>query len=203
MRLDLRFTRRPVEDLWCQAIVALVFQDGDIISGAVSRLNDKMAGALSNLARKKLWSGARDEKTLLAGENMIKADKLLLYGLGKDSDFDTESLEGCINRLALCLDKMGINDFGLHLPAVKGFESRYPQELEIASKGLVALFLESHELKTDFLLKIVFSVDDGMTIILPQVEARLREYFINVLDFSIIIDRNSAIIRPDKAENEP
>ena len=193
MRLDLRFTKRPIEDLWCQAIVALVFQDESMLSGTLSSLNIKMAEALSNLARKMILTGARGEKTLLATELMVKADKLLLYGLGTGMEYNKESLEECIDSLAGSLDKMGINDFGISLPVEEGNEYRYPYQLEIVSKGLVSFFLETHKSERDFLLKIVFSIEDRMMDILSQVELHLRECFTPVLDFSIIIDRKKAI----------
>jgi hypothetical protein len=176
MRLDLRFTKRTIEDLWCQAIVALVFQEEDMISDALSGLDCKMAGALSRLALKKIWTGARNEKALLATELMVKADKLLLYGLGTASEYSRESLEGCIDSLAYSLDKMCINDFGLSLPIDKGNESRYKYGSE-----------------ADFLLKIVFSIEDRMIDTLAEVEVHLRECFTPVLDFSIIIDKKSVM----------
>ena len=193
MRLDLRFTKRPIEDLWCQAIVALVFQDEDMLSATLSSLNIKMAGALSNLVQKMILTGARGEKTLLATELMIKADKLLLYGLGNRKDYNKESLEECVDSLACSLDRIGINDFGIFLPVEEGSESRYPYQLEIVTTGLVSFFQETHRSESGFLLKIVFSIEDRMMDILSQVELRLRKCFTPALDFSIIIDRKTVI----------
>ncbi|MBN2061074.1 MAG: hypothetical protein JW882_11735 [Deltaproteobacteria bacterium] len=191
MRLDLRFTKRPIEDLWCQAIIALVFQEEDMISGVLSNLDIKMAGALSSLARKKIWTGGRGEKTLLATELMVKPDKLLLYGLGNVEEYNRESLEWCIYSLAGCLDKMGINDFGIYVPVERGKESSYAYQLEIASMGLADFYLENHGMEPDFLLKIIFSVDERMMDIISQVEVCLREYFTPVLEFSILVDKKA------------
>ena len=52
MKLDLRFSERPLEDIWCQAVVALVFQKPNLAGGVLSGLNEKMVGFLTYLEEK-------------------------------------------------------------------------------------------------------------------------------------------------------
>jgi hypothetical protein len=92
MRLDLRFSTRPLEDLWCQAVAVLVFQGPSMEKGVLSGLNKKMSGFLTNLVEKGLWTGETGENFLLATQNMIKAEKVVLHGMGPKTQFNEEIL---------------------------------------------------------------------------------------------------------------
>ena len=81
MKLDLRFSDRPLESLWCQAVAALVFRGPDLTEGALFGLNEKMAGFLSDLQERGFWTGRRGESILVASQDAIRAEKILLKGL--------------------------------------------------------------------------------------------------------------------------
>lgn len=192
MKLDLRFSNRPLEDLWCQAVVAFVFQSPDVEGGALSNLNKKMVGSLIELEKKGLWTGARGETFLLAAQSMIKSDKVLFYGLGQSSDFDMARLEEGVRALGPVLDKIEVKEFGIHIPVVEGLEEAHTTYLESSAQLLVDQFLENHGNEPDFLLKIIFSVEDDLMDRLSPMVSRLREHFTSLLDFSIIIDRETS-----------
>ena len=191
MRLDLRFSDRPLENLWCQAVVALVFQRPYLSGGVLSGLNEKMAGFLTYLEEKGFWTGTRGETILLASQNMINADKILLKGLGRNSDYDTKLLVDRMREVSSILDKIEINEFGIYIPTVEGLEAEYPAYLELSVLHLVDLFLEKHGNESDFLLKIIFSVERYFTSNLKPIMNRLRDHFLSRLDFSIILDQET------------
>jgi hypothetical protein len=188
MRLDIRFSNRPLEDLWCQAVTALVFQTPSITEGVFFNLNRKMTGALENILRRDAWTGDRGEKLLIATQNMIRADKLLFHGLGTGSEFKVAILEEEVYSLGMTLDKMGVSDFGIYVPVVKGLEGQYGYHLELSTSNLVKTFYKRHGKDPDFILKIIFSVEKDFLDILDSVVTRLRKHLQPIRDFTIIID---------------
>lgn len=188
MRLDLRFSIRPLEELWCQAVAVLVFQGPSMDYGALSILNRKMAGYLKNLAERGLWTGAAGENLLLATQNMIKADKILFHGMGPKSRFSEEILKKEITVLGSSLDKIGVSEFGISIPVVEGSEKRYGSYLELSVTDLTGVYHERHKEDPDFLLKIIVSVDRLFEGLLDPVVKNLREHFHSMLEFSIIRD---------------
>jgi hypothetical protein len=188
MKLDIRFSNRPLEELWSQAVVALVFKTPDISSGALTGLNEKMTGALKKLLLTDKWTGDRGEKLLIATQNMIRADKLFLYGLGPVSEFNKSVLEDEIRNVGDSLDKMGIKDFGIHIPSAQGLAKKYQIHLESALKNLTEVLLNRHEDDPDYLLKIIIYMEETHLKIVDNLIKRLRQYFSPTLNFSIIFN---------------
>jgi hypothetical protein len=191
MRPDIRFSYRPLEDLWCQAVIALVFQNPSIKMDVLSSLNEKMTGTMANILEDGRWTGERGENFLFAGEDMIKSDKLLFHGLGPRSEFSISVLEEEIVNLGYTLDKMGVNDFGIHVPVTEGSEAIYGSHLELSAKRLLNTYYKNHKDDPDFNLKIIFSVGIKFINILDPVVERLRRYLDPIPDFSIIIDNTN------------
>jgi hypothetical protein len=189
MKLDLRFLNRPVEDLWCQAIVLLVFQGPSIVNEVLLNINDKMGGSLSDIINMGVWTGERGENFLLATQDAIRADKLMMRGLGPEGEFGIEVLIKEISETGSVLDRMGVKEFGINLPSADGRVSEYGLYLETAAIGLVEAFYNRHRDDPDFLLKIFFSIDkDSMNAVDPLIK-RLKENMRPGLDFSVISDR--------------
>jgi hypothetical protein len=188
MRLDLRFLNRPLEDLWCQAVVALVFQELDIIHSTLAGLDVKMGGFLTNLIGKGYLTGAKGERFLVAPQNTIRADKLLFHGLGSCQEYEISILEQGVRELGEVLDKMRVNEFGVAIPIVQGFEKEYLFNLEISVQHLVKPFYENHKDELDFVLKVIFFVEKEFMDYLSPVADRLRDYFTSMLDISVVID---------------
>jgi hypothetical protein len=198
MRLDIRFSNRPLEDLWCQAVIALVFQRPSLMTGVVSSLNKKTSGTLENMLECDAWTGEKGEKFLIASQNMIRADKLLFHGLGPGSEFKVESLEEEVYELGMTLDKIGVSDFGIYVPVTEGLEDHYGYHLELSVSNLVKAFYKRHNDDPDFILKIIFSVEKDFLDILDSVVSRLKKHLKPIQDFSIIIDPMSKGIKSDK-----
>lgn len=191
MRLDLRFSNRPLEDIWCQALAAFVFQESGIRFSPLSELNEKFSGYLADLENRGLWTGEKGENLLLASQDMIKAEKLLIHGLGRREDFSISILENEAGELGATLDRIKVCDFGISVPVLGGLETEYPSYLESSAIQLVNQFFDNHKDDEDFYLKVIFSVGSEFVNILSSVENRLREHFTSIMDFSIIVDRNS------------
>lgn len=185
----MRFSDRPLGDLWCQAAAALVFQPPDVTKGPLSVLNEKMADSLADIVEKGLWTGERGESFLLASQNMIRADKLLFQGLGQSQDYEIQFLEDALRSVGIALDKMGVNDFSINIPVAEGLGAEYASHLEFSVRNLLKPFLDHHNNDPYFLLKVIFSVETDLMGDLTPVLDRLREHFTPLVDFSVIIDR--------------
>lgn len=191
MKLDLRFSDRPLESLWCQAVAALVFQGPDLTEGALFGLNEKMAGFLSELQERGFWTGSRGESILVASQDAIRAEKILLKGLGESRDYDVQLLVSHIREVGSTFNKMEINEFGIHIPVFRGLEEEHASHLEICARQVANPFFQHHRGESDFTLKIIFSVENYTGKILRPIAGRLREYFDLQAEFSVVIDLES------------
>jgi hypothetical protein len=188
MRLDLRFSERPLESLWCQAVVALVFKGHPLVGESISGLDAKMAGLLSYLETKGFFTASRGETLLLAGQQTIAADKVLLKGLGQREHFSADNLSEGVKDIGECLDRMRICDVAISIPMTEELEAQYAFLLELSSRQLVDAFLKTHGGEDHFLAKIVFSVDRRFSGSLESMLRRLREYFSTLLDYALVLD---------------
>jgi hypothetical protein len=191
MKLDLRFSDRPLESLWCQAVAALVFKGPDLTQGALFGLNEKMAGFLSRLQERGFWTGSRGETVLLASQDAIRAEKILLKGLGGVRDYDLQLLVSHIRQVGSTFNKIKINEFGMHIPVFQGLEEEHASHLEICARQVVNPFFEHHRRESDFMLKIIFSVENFTGKVLRPLAGRLREYFDLQVECSVVLDLES------------
>jgi len=188
MKIDLRFLNRPIEDLWCQAIVLLVFQNPSIVNDVLSNINDKMGGSLNDLINRGVWTGERGENLLLATQGAIRADRLLMRGLGPVGVFDNEVLIKEVSETGTALDQMGVREFGINVPSADDRYNEYGMHIETVATRLVEVFYDKYKDDPEFLLKIFFSIDNDFINAVDQVIKRLRRNMLPGLDFSIISD---------------
>ncbi|MBN1850893.1 MAG: hypothetical protein JW932_20175 [Deltaproteobacteria bacterium] len=191
MKLDLRFSNRPLEDLWCQAVTALVFQEADITDESILGLNTKMGGFLSHLKESGFWTGERGERLLVAPQDMIPSDKVLFYGLGRRSGYKISIVEQGVQELGKAFRDMRVNEFGIAIPIVETPHKDYPSLLEIAIQYLVKPFYEHHNHDLNFILKIIVFIERDFIERLYLVVDRLRLYFSALMEVSIIVDRKT------------
>ena len=192
MRLDLRFSNRPLGDLWCQAVAVLIFEPPTTEKGVLSGLNTKMPEFLAELLRNHLLTGKRGENLLLSTQNLLRADKLLLHGLGPESDFGMDLLREEITDLALRLDKLRIRDLGVHIPVLDGLEPEYGSYVEHSATDFIGTFHTSHGEDPDYALKIVFSVEPYPGTMDSVVQA-VRNRFDAIMDLTIVADKRKQL----------
>jgi hypothetical protein len=200
MRLDLRFTNRPIEDLYCQAIVIFTFSISSGLSKVFKSIDRKMTGGLSNIVNAGLWSGECGEKLLFATQEAMKADKLLIYGLGDESGYSAEVLKREVYMLGTALDKMDINEFVFYLPVSDRFEPGYLMHLEIAIKTLANIYLSKYKDVPDSLLKMYISIDRGFLESSGLMSGSLRDFYSPVSDFTVIQDKYPWLTDAEKGE---
>lgn len=191
MRLDLRFTYRPLEDLFCQAIVIFSFSINTGLSGVMKNIDRKMVGSISNIINEGVWSGECGEKLLFATQEAIKADKLLIHGMGEESEYSIELLRREASALGSALQRMGINEFAFYLPVSERFAPGYLMHLETVIKTLANAYLNKYKDDPVTMLKMFICVDRGHMDAVEPMSGKLREMYSPVSDFSVILDKYS------------
>ena len=191
MRLDLRFTNRPLDALWCQAVIMLSFRIQDEISPLLEPIDIKMSGSIRNIIQSGVWSGDRGDKLLFATQNSIRADKLLIHGLGKESKYSIDLLKREAENVGITLDKMGISEFGFQIPDISRSEPEFDIHIETAVKSLATIYLDKYKDVPDFILKIYISITNDYIKLVEKVADRLRKYFSPLTELSIILDRGA------------
>lgn len=189
MKLDLRFTARPLEDIWCDTLVAFVFQGPVSKGNGVSGLDIKTSGEISRLWEKGFWTGAEGETLLVASQKMIPADRILLKGLGNHSAYCMECLSERVRELADTLVRMKINNLAFKIPLNEEQVSEYASYIKSSCIHLVDSFLEQYENEDDFTLKIVVVLYETFTQDIESMIRELKGHFMAKLDYTIIFDR--------------
>lgn len=201
MRLDLRFTNRPLEDLYCQAIVLFSFSINNNRSRVLTNLDRKMAGSIGDIINAGIWLGECGEKLLFATQEAIKADKLLIYGMGNESEYSFELLKREVFVLGTAMDKMGINEFVFHLPEVDRFEQVYGVHLEAAVKTLANIYANKYKDVPEYLLKMYISIDRKFMESAGAISGRLRDFYSPVSDCTVILDKYAWLTDAEKDES--
>ena len=190
MKLDLRFISRPIEDVWCNTMVVLVFQCPVEKMEVIAGLDMQMAGYLSRLWRKGFWSGSGGETLLVSSNHMFKAHKILIKGLGPADSCTRKVIIKRIGELGETLRRLQIRDFCVRMPVAKGGEKVYPLCVLEACARLVDSFFLYHGGMPDFLLKVNFSIDRAYLPAIELASAPLVKRLDLLLDYTIIFDRS-------------
>ena len=189
MRIDIRFTKRPLEDLWCQAVALLLFKGQGTSSKVLENVNRKMGGSIESLINSGMWNGESGEKMLLATQSALRSDKVLLHGMGNVSEYSIKVLKKEIYNIGLSLKKINVNEFGIHIPKVEGFERYYSLHIETAVKFFSKLYLRDYKDLPDYILKVLFSVDRDDISVLEKTAEKLRKYFSPLSGCSILVEK--------------
>ncbi len=189
MRLDLRLTHRCLDQLWCQAVVAFLFEDDSLLTGHFSKLNEKLSGSLTQLIDRHFLTGKRDELILIASQERIKADKLVLVGLGTISSYSSETLSYVIRNVSSALERLKLNEFGIMVHWVKGMKIDYLELVRSIICDLADYYLMIKRDEVDFTLKLIFSIEEKFFGDLQSLGQELRRHFDPIMEYSIAVDK--------------
>jgi len=171
-------------------VVAFLFEDDSLLTGHFSRLNEKLAGSLTQLIDRHFLTGKRDELILIASQERIKADKLVLVGLGTISSYSSETLSYVIRNVSSALERLKLNEFGIMVHWVKGMKIDYVELVRSIICDLAGYYLMIKRDEVDFTLKIIFSIEERFFADLQSLGQELRRHFDPpAAEYSIAIDK--------------
>ncbi len=191
MKLDLRLTHRFLDQLWCQAVVAFLFKDKSLLTGYLSRFDEKLTGTLTQLLDTNFLSGKRDELILIASQQRIKADKVLFVGLGSPKSYSFEILSAATERISSTLEKLELYEFGIMVPWIKGIKIDYTELIKYTIINLIDYYSIHNRDAVNFSLKVIFTVDETNFPDLQSLRRELKTYLnLPASDYSIAIDNS-------------
>lgn len=191
MRLDLRLTHRFLDQLWCQAVVAFLFNDASLLTGYLSRLDEKLTGTLTQLVDTNFLTGKRDELILIASQERIKAEKLLFVGLGSPKNYSFDVLSSAIKKISSTLERLALYEFGIMVPWIKGIKADYIELTKLTIRNLVDCYGIHKRDAVNVSLKVIFTIDKKIFPDLQSLEQEVRTFLdLPASDYSIAIDNS-------------
>jgi len=191
MKLDLRLTHRFLDQLWCQAVVAFLFNDASLLTGYLSRLDEKLTGILTQLIDTNFLTGKRDELILIASQERIKAEKLLFVGLGSPKNYSFDVLSAAIKKISSTLERLALYKFGIMVPWIKGIKADYIELTKSTIRNLVDYYDTHRRDAVNVSLKVIVTIDEKIFPDLQSLEQEVRTFLdLPASDYSIVIDKS-------------
>ena len=167
------------------------YYDQSLLTGYLSRLDEKLTGTLTQLIGKNFLSGKRDELILIASQERIKADKLLFVGLVSPKSYSFEILSAAIKKISSTLEKLELYEFGIMVPWVKGIKIDYTELIKYTISNLIDYYSIYKRDAVNFLLKVIFTVDEKNFPDLQFLRRELKTCLnLPASDYSIAIDNS-------------
>ncbi|MBE9541698.1 MAG: hypothetical protein IMF01_05210 [Proteobacteria bacterium] len=189
--MDLRLTHRFLDQLWCQAVVAFLFNDASLLTGYLSRLDEKLTGTLTQLVDTNFLTGKRDELILIASQERIKAEKLLFVGLGSPKNYSFDVLSSAIKKISSTLERLALYEFGIMVPWIKGIKADYIELTKLTIRNLVDCYGIHKRDAVNVSLKVIFTIDKKIFPDLQSLEQEVRTFLdLPASDYSIAIDNS-------------
>ena len=82
------FTSQPIDRVPAELVLLMHYQDQVPLHGLLGLVDWRVNGKLSRLVKDKVFVGNAREMLLMPSERRFKADKLVLLGLGRKTDFE-------------------------------------------------------------------------------------------------------------------
>jgi len=171
-------------------VVAFLFEDDPLLTGYLSRLNEKLAGSLAPLADNDFLTGKRNEVLLIASQERIKADKLIFAGLGPVSKYSSRSLGPIVRKVSSILERLKLHEFGIMVPWVEEGKIDYVKLMKSVVRNLVEYYSVSKRDAADLSLKVIFSIEEQFLADLQSLGQELRIILDSITDYSIVVDNS-------------
>ena len=186
MKLDLRFVEVSLEDLWCEAMAALVFEEPYDAQGAMFRLDSRMGGYLALLRESGFFKGSLGSTILLASEGRLKAEKIVLKGLGPRGNCSPEVFVRCVAELGDSLAKLKVCDLAVRIPLLQNLERDASGFLSDACMTLLHSYENMYGMDPGCYVKTVFSFPREFLGFLEDIAGNLKNAFRHLEACSVI-----------------
>jgi len=127
--LDLRFTTpelRKLDLLGTEVIVCAIAADERPPHGVTGLLDFRLAGKISRLIESGFATGKVGEVLLIPGKPKLPFDKLLLFGVGKQSEFNDPVFRAVLDKILRTLEGLRARTAVVELPG-RHFDAISPE----------------------------------------------------------------------------
>jgi len=127
--LDLRFSTpelRKLDLLGTEIIVSSIASDERPPHGVTGLLDFRLAGRISRLIQAGFLTGKVGEVLLIPGKPKLPFDKILLFGIGKRSDFNDPVYRTVLNKILRTLEGLRARTAVVELPG-RHFDAISPE----------------------------------------------------------------------------
>lgn len=90
--MEIRESSQPVEEIGAEVVVLFHLEDEPAPRGRLGQVDWLLCGALSRLRARGKFAGERGATALLAPNGKLKADRILVVGLGRRADLSMVTL---------------------------------------------------------------------------------------------------------------
>ncbi|HLZ50706.1 MAG TPA: leucyl aminopeptidase [Candidatus Acidoferrum sp.] len=143
--MQITLATQPFASIEADALVTYVFEDGELVQGRISEINQLSNGLLNKLAKSGELTGKPLEMTLIHAPAGLKAGRLLLVGAGKRDKFDSAALRRISGSALRYLKSRGV-----HTLVFVSREGHATEDAaQAAVEGALAADFESDKYKTD------------------------------------------------------
>lgn len=127
--MDLRFTTpelRKLDLLGTEVLVSTLASDERPPHGVTGLLDFRLAGRISRLIKAGFATGKVGEVLLLPGKPKLPFDKLLLFGIGKQAEFNDPVFRGVVDKMLRTLEGLRARTAVVELPG-RHFDAISPE----------------------------------------------------------------------------
>jgi hypothetical protein len=127
--LDLRFTTpelRKLDLLGTEVIVSTLASDERPPHGVTGLLDFRLAGRISRLIKSGFATGKVGEVVLVPGKPKLPFDKLLLFGIGKQTEFNDPVFRAVLDKMLRTLEGLRARSAVVELPG-RHFDAISPE----------------------------------------------------------------------------
>ena len=135
--LNITLTTAKVRDVDAPLIALFLLEDTKQLSGQLIELDKSLGGGVSKALSSEVFKGKLYSSFLLYTANRIKADYLLLTGLGSREELSSESFRIASGEAALRASSLGAKRYALYLD---------PSSMEFSEQKVVEAVVEGAEL---------------------------------------------------------
>jgi hypothetical protein len=126
--MQTREALEPVEEVPAEVLVLFQTEDEPAPRGRLGRVDWILLGAVSRLRARGKFSGERGATALLSPDRKLKADRVLVMGIGRRADFSKTAFYRLSYQAAQILLDLGCAKIALDLP-YRLFSQESPEKI--------------------------------------------------------------------------
>ena len=140
---------RHLDEVAGEAVALSVFSDERPLRGAAGQVDWRLNGGLSRWIAAGRFDGAFGETLLYPERGRMSFDRVVLFGLGPEADYDDIAYGRAIERLLRALRDMGVHRFAASLPGRHALPGHPRHHVERWLRAASKVYLDEPDTPTD------------------------------------------------------